>query len=236
MGLFGDIARVVGGVATGGLSEVANAASGGNLFGNNQKDADFMNQFNGVGPASMPDYVSALSDPNVKAIQDRGLAAPGTSAWEKMSLDKNEAERQRNIQDAQKVANNQAAQSRADLALRRGLSSGASERLGVEANKNAVMGGQNADFAAGQRAFDIGTTAENQRTHAQETAAELAQRDAMGRNEYNQNWATMRDNQYNRAQLAKGIMENNRPRGLFGGTGPFGIGGNGGLFGGGFLG
>jgi hypothetical protein len=104
--------------------------------------------------------------PGYQAFQDRALAAPGSSAWEQMSLNKQNLEQQKAAQQAIESGQSRAAEARGTIARRGGLTSGAQERM-AKSSMRDILGAQQQVAQGGQQArADIGLNAENQRLSA----------------------------------------------------------------------
>lgn len=109
--------------------------------------------------------VGALG-PGYQAFQDRALAAPGTSAWEQMAMNKQALEQQKAAQGAIESGQARSAEARGQLARRGGLSSGARERLAKGSMKDILMAQQGVGQAGQAARADIGLQGEQQRLAA----------------------------------------------------------------------
>lgn len=175
--IVGETAGLLGaaGVNTGG----AGRAAGGLFYHQNDP--------NWTDPGPRPEYAgyAGIRDPNtglisghglnlnpqvdqsgLAAFKDRALAAPGTSAWEQMALNKQGLEQNQAMQGAQQQGANAAAQARSGLAMRGGLSSGAAERSGRNSMRDILAAQQNVGAQGLQSRADIGQEAERQRLAA----------------------------------------------------------------------
>lgn len=99
----------------------------------------------------------------IEQLRSQALAAPGESAWEKMALQKQGLQEAQARTDAGTNAAAAAAQARSTLASRRGLSSGAGERLAASSLKDAILSRQNVGAQGAQARADIGLQAEQMR-------------------------------------------------------------------------
>lgn len=107
-----------------------------------------------------------LDKRGLNAFRERALAQPGTSAWEQMMLARQGTEQTQARENAMAQGAQAAAQARAAMAMKGGLSGGAAERLSRDQAMMGLRANQGIARSGEQARQGIGLDAENQRLQA----------------------------------------------------------------------
>jgi len=113
----------------------------------------------------MREDLSGVSDVS-KAMSARALAAPGTSPWEKMMLQRQGLEQSRALDEAKQRSATEAASTTGALAMRGGVGAGGRERAERAASRGLNLASAGVSQSGALQRADIGTSAEEQRLQA----------------------------------------------------------------------
>lgn len=109
---------------------------------------------------------SRYDDQSLNALQNMGLAAPGTSAWEQMMLGQQGQNEATARDNAMRGADTAKLSAYSDLATHGGLSTGAKERLARTSSQGANEAKQGVARQGVLDRYGIGSNAEDRRTGA----------------------------------------------------------------------
>ncbi len=164
-----------------------------------------------------------MADPRALEAMRAKALAPGSSAWARMALEGQGLDEMTAMDNAGKLANSQAAQGRSQLAMKGGLSAGASERAGMRAQEAQLLAQQGIGRAGQSDRIEIGKADEvNKNTLLGQVAgldltgsgqrqdlAKFNSSSALDANKFNKNAANQLE-QYNTQNTIGGLATDNK--------------------------